>query len=83
MNAVDVIYAAMPGFITLWPDLIGYLLTPLLEFQSSPEYTLPYAAQDVGTLFCIKPIPFAFVNGLLQEVHILMQPVTSARTILR
>lgn len=48
VNAVDVIYAAMPAYITLWPDLLGYLLTPLLEFQSSDQYTLPFAAQDIG-----------------------------------
>lgn len=49
MNAPDVIYAAMPAYIYLWPDLLGLLLEPLLEYQESSMYTSPYAAQDIGT----------------------------------
>lgn len=50
MNAPDVIYAAMPAFIYLWPDLLRFLLEPLLEFQVSSLYTNAYAAQDIGML---------------------------------
>ena len=31
VNAVDVIYAAMPIYVYLNPDILGYLLNPLLE----------------------------------------------------
>ena len=48
VNAVDVIYAAMPAYIYLWPDLLRLLLEPLLEYQVSPSYTNEYAAQDIG-----------------------------------
>ena len=53
-NTVDVIYAAMPIYIYLWPDLLGYLLRPLLEYQDSPQYTNPYAAQDLGLFMLFK-----------------------------
>lgn len=29
----------------------GALLSPLLEFQNSPQYTQPYAAADLGMYF--------------------------------
>lgn len=48
VNAVDVIYAAFPAFIYSNPELIGYLLQPLLEYQNSSQYTLPYAAMNIG-----------------------------------
>lgn len=49
INAPDVIYAAMPAYIYLWPDFLRLLLEPLLEYQASPSYTNAYAAQDIGT----------------------------------
>ena len=49
MNAPDVIYAAMPAYIYLWPDLLRLLLLPLLEYQESSSYTNIYADQDIGT----------------------------------
>ena len=48
MSAVDVVYAAMPAYIYLWPELLGYLLNPLLEYQSSANYNNPYASRDIG-----------------------------------
>ena len=51
MNPVDVLYAAMPAYLYLWPDLLGYLLSPLLEYQESSQYTNPYAAQDIGPAY--------------------------------
>lgn len=48
VNAVDVLYAAMPAYIYLWPNLLRHLLSPLLEYQESSQYTNPYAAQDLG-----------------------------------
>lgn len=49
MNAPDVIYAAMPAYIYLWPDLLRLLLEPLLEYQELSSYPNTYAAQDIGT----------------------------------
>lgn len=50
VNSPDVMYAAMPAYIYLWPDLLGFLLRPLLEYQETSSYTNAYAAQDVGSL---------------------------------
>lgn len=44
----------MPAYIYLWPDLLGHLLRPLLEYQESTQYTNAYAAEDLGT---VHPIP--------------------------
>lgn len=49
VNTVDVLYSAFPAFIYLNPALGKYLLTPLLEYQDSPMYTLDYAARNIGT----------------------------------
>ena len=38
----------MPVYLYLNPDIIGYLLSPLLDAQSSPQYTFNYAAIDLG-----------------------------------
>ena len=51
MNPVDLIYSALPAFVTLNPDLIKYLLIPLLEYQASGLYTEPYAMQDMGPFY--------------------------------
>ena len=48
VNAVDAMYAAFPVYLYLNPEIGGYLLAPLLEYQDSSQYTLPYAAQDIG-----------------------------------
>ena len=51
VNAVDVMYAAFPIYLYLNPELGGYLLAPLLEYQQSGQYQLPYAAQNIGSAY--------------------------------
>lgn len=41
-------YAAFPMFLYVNASYGGGLLTPLLEYQASNTYTLPYAASDIG-----------------------------------
>ena len=48
MNPVEVMYAAFPMFLYVNASYGGGLLTPLLEYQASNTYTLPYAASDIG-----------------------------------
>ncbi|CAL1714531.1 unnamed protein product [Somion occarium] len=48
VNPIDTLYTAFPFFLYVNPTYLGYLLTPLLEYQSSSQYTLPYAALDIG-----------------------------------
>ncbi|EMD37588.1 hypothetical protein CERSUDRAFT_114227 [Gelatoporia subvermispora B] len=55
VNPVEVLYQAFPMFIYLNSAFGKALLTPLLEFQDSPQYTLPYAAADLGTTYPVVP----------------------------
>ncbi|KAJ8469414.1 hypothetical protein ONZ45_g16902 [Pleurotus djamor] len=51
VNDVSILYASFPFFLYLNPEIGRYLLTPLLEYQGSSEYTLPYAARHLGTVY--------------------------------
>ena len=48
VNTVDIIYASMPIYLYLNPSILGYLLSPLLEYQEGSQYTNSYAAVDLG-----------------------------------
>lgn len=50
VNTVDVMYAAFPALLYLNPELGAGLLKPLLKYQDSSAYTLPYAAMNIGEL---------------------------------
>ncbi|KAK7686293.1 hypothetical protein QCA50_010517 [Cerrena zonata] len=51
VNPVDTLYTAFPFFVTVNPAWLGQLLEPLLEYQSSIQYELPYAALDIGQTY--------------------------------
>ncbi|KAH9935633.1 uncharacterized protein B0H18DRAFT_1082345 [Fomitopsis serialis] len=51
VNPVEVMYAAFPMFLYVNASYGGSLLKPLLEFQTSRMYSLPYAASDLGTSY--------------------------------
>ncbi|KAI5117537.1 hypothetical protein M0805_004769 [Coniferiporia weirii] len=59
VNTVDVLYAAFPALLYLNPELGGYLLAPLLEYQDSDVYTQTYAAMNIGTAY-----PNATADGI-------------------
>ncbi|KAI5120589.1 hypothetical protein M0805_002538 [Coniferiporia weirii] len=59
VNTVDVLYAAFPALLYLNPELGGYLLAPLLEYQDSNAYTQTYAAMNIGTAY-----PNATADGI-------------------
>ena len=59
MNTVDTLYAALPAFLYLNPEIVGYLLSPLLEYQDSSAYTLSYAARNIGSSY-----PNATADGI-------------------
>ena len=48
VSPVDALYEAFPAFMFIDPSLGEYLLEPLLRFQNEAEYSLPYAAQNLG-----------------------------------
>ena len=48
VNAVETLYSAFPAFMYIDPKLGGLLLKPLFRLQASKDYTIPYAAPDLG-----------------------------------
>ena len=46
VSTVDTLYAAFPAFLYLNPDLGGYLLSPLLEYEDTS--TSPYSVKNAG-----------------------------------
>ncbi|KAL1732988.1 hypothetical protein EV714DRAFT_205674, partial [Schizophyllum commune] len=51
VNAVETLYASWPAFLYVNATWAGYLLEPLLRFQSSNVYTKDFAAPDLGTSY--------------------------------
>ncbi|KAH9996278.1 hypothetical protein BJV77DRAFT_942524 [Russula vinacea] len=49
VNAVEVLFAAFPAFMYIDPSLGAPLLEPLFRLQASPNYTIPFAAADLGS----------------------------------
>ena len=48
VNAVETLYAAFPALMYLDPSLGAPLLEPLFRLQASHNYTIGYAAADLG-----------------------------------
>ncbi|KIK65892.1 hypothetical protein GYMLUDRAFT_1027590, partial [Collybiopsis luxurians FD-317 M1] len=59
MNPVETLYAAFPAILYINASWAGYLLEPLLQFESSGLYNRDFAAQDLGNTF-----PSAFGNNI-------------------
>ncbi|KIK65821.1 hypothetical protein GYMLUDRAFT_239519 [Collybiopsis luxurians FD-317 M1] len=50
-NPVEVLYAALPAILYFNASWAGYLLKPLLQYESSGLYTKDFAANDLGNTF--------------------------------
>ncbi|KAF5350942.1 hypothetical protein D9757_014474 [Collybiopsis confluens] len=50
-NPVEILYAALPSILYINASWAGYLLEPLLAYQSSPLYSPEFAAKDLGNRF--------------------------------
>ena len=48
VNAVETLYSAFPAFMYIDPKLGGLFLEPLFRLQAFTEYTILYAAPDLG-----------------------------------
>jgi hypothetical protein len=48
VNAVETLYAAFPALMYIDPSLGAPLLEPLYRLQASRNYTIGYAAADLG-----------------------------------
>ncbi|KAF8273701.1 hypothetical protein EI94DRAFT_1715629 [Lactarius quietus] len=51
VNAVETLYSAFPAFMYIDPTLGGPLLEPLFQLQATPNYTVPFAAADLGSTY--------------------------------
>ncbi|KAH9017578.1 hypothetical protein EDB85DRAFT_2076084 [Lactarius pseudohatsudake] len=51
VNAVETLYSAFPAFMYIDATLGRPLLEPLFQLQASPNYTIPYAAADLGSSY--------------------------------
>jgi hypothetical protein len=49
VNAVETLYSAFPALMYLDPSLGATLLEPLFRFQAARNYTVGYAAADLGS----------------------------------
>ncbi|KAI0292858.1 hypothetical protein BC826DRAFT_1186270 [Russula brevipes] len=51
VTPVEGLYSAFPVLMYIDPSLGAYLLEPLFQLQSQPDYDIPYAAADLGPNF--------------------------------
>jgi len=59
VNAVETLYSAFPAFMYIDPNLGAPLLEPLFRLQASSNYSIQYAASDLGA-FLVNPISEIF-----------------------
>ena len=59
VNAVETLFSAFPAFMYIDPSLGAPLLEPLFRLQASSDYSIQYAAADLGAS-SINPISEIF-----------------------
>ncbi|KAH8997962.1 hypothetical protein EDB92DRAFT_2111814 [Lactarius akahatsu] len=80
VNAVETLYSAFPAFMYIDPTLGRPLLEPLLRLQASPNYTIPYAAADLGSSYPNVTISNSNHNqGVEQSGNMLIMTYAHAR----
>ncbi|KAI9459212.1 hypothetical protein BJY52DRAFT_1211943 [Lactarius psammicola] len=80
VNAVETLYSAFPAFMYIDPTLGRPLLEPLFQLQASPNYTIPYAAADLGSSYPNVTISNSNHNqGVEQSGNMLIMTYAHAR----
>ncbi|KAH9021366.1 hypothetical protein EDB84DRAFT_1402960 [Lactarius hengduanensis] len=80
VNAVETLYSAFPAFMYIDPTLGRLLLEPLFQLQASPNYTIPYAAADLGSSYPDVTISNSDHNqGVEQSGNMLIMTYAHAR----
>ena len=51
VQTVDVAYPSMPGYLAVNPELVRYLITPLMTYAESGHWPQPYAEHDLGPTY--------------------------------
>ncbi|KAI9433017.1 hypothetical protein H4582DRAFT_2188442 [Lactarius indigo] len=81
VNAVETLYSAFPAVMYIDPTLGRPLLEPLLRLQASPNYTIPYAATDLGSSYPNVTIGNSNHNqGVEQSGNMLIMTYAHARS---
>ena len=65
VNAVETLYAAFPALMYLDPSLGAPLLEPLFRIQASRNYTVGYAAADLGASHIKVNVEIRYSDHLL------------------
>ncbi|KAH8997957.1 hypothetical protein EDB92DRAFT_2024888, partial [Lactarius akahatsu] len=80
VNAVETLYSAFPAFMYIDPTLGKPLLEPLFQLQASPNYTIRYAAADLGSGYPNVTISNSNHNqGVEQSGNMLIMTYAHAR----
>ncbi|KAH8981399.1 hypothetical protein EDB86DRAFT_3131654 [Lactarius hatsudake] len=80
VNAVETLYSAFPAFVYIDPTLGRHLLEPLFQLQASSNYTIPYAAADLGSGYPNVTISNSNHNqGVEQSGNMLIMTYAHAR----
>ena len=51
IQTVDVIYPSTPAFLYTNPELVRYLLEPIIDYVESGQWPEPYSPHDLGQLY--------------------------------
>ncbi|PCH43422.1 DUF1793-domain-containing protein [Wolfiporia cocos MD-104 SS10] len=84
-NPVEVMFAAYPIFLYFNSSFCNPLLSPLLEYEASSFYTLPYAASDLGNNYPIASGDNSTqqaggdTQGVEQSANMLIMALAAAR----
>lgn len=73
VNAVETLYSAFPAFMYIDPTLGRPLLEPLFRLQASPNYTIPFAATDLGVFQQSKYLEASVTEGMKGRITLMSQ----------
>ena len=73
VNAVETLYSAFPAFMYIDPTLGRPLLEPLFQLQASPNYTIPFAAADLGAFQHLESLEASVTDDMKDRVTLTSQ----------
>ncbi|KAF9256003.1 DUF1793-domain-containing protein [Marasmius fiardii PR-910] len=79
VNPVETIYAALPAFLYINSTWGQYLLEPLLQYQTSSQYSASYAAPDIGMTYLTRELNSIYFTLPLDTSSMLIMAWAQAR----
>ncbi|KAJ4485238.1 hypothetical protein J3R30DRAFT_3282917 [Lentinula aciculospora] len=84
VNPVEVLYASLPAFLYFNASWTRYLLEPLMQFEQSDLYTLPFASEDLGDAFPsavgnTSPAVFTAIESISDMIFMVWAHATSTQ----